>query len=150
LLGAEFAWKGPFSDSCYSRLLLGSVQVAESGKRESCCEERQPLAMRVFPQIFGLLTNIFHKSLTLCTVVSLFIEFFKNVNTCRQQLPVVISLDPQNVSTNFPFGHEGPAENVLTLYSPTFEENSNPSVFRINVYDKQQNEKRLTKWYTIH
>jgi len=49
-------------------------------ERESCCEERQPLAMWVFPQVFGPLTlYIFRKILNLYTVVSVFIEFFKNI-----------------------------------------------------------------------
>jgi hypothetical protein len=51
-------------------------------------------------------------------------------------------LDAQNFPTNIPFGHEGPAENVLPLQSPSSEENSNPSVFKINGYHMQKNEKR--------
>jgi len=48
----------------------------------------------------------------------------------------------------FPFRHEGLAAslqlmlNVLPLHSPSSEENSNLSVFRINGYHMQQNEKR--------
>jgi len=63
-------------------------------------------------------------------------------HTHRQQLLAVIFLDAQNFSTNFPFGYEVPAENVLPLHSPSSEENSNPSVFLANGYHMQQNEKR--------
>jgi len=50
--------------------------------------------------------------------------------------------------TNFPFGHEGPAAslqlmiNALPVHSPSSEENCNLSVFLINGYHMQQNEKR--------
>jgi len=71
-------------------------------------------------------------------------RIFQEHNTHRQLL-AVISLDTQNFSTNCPFGHEGPAENVLPLHCPSYEENSNPSVCRINGYHKQQNENRWSK-----
>ena len=104
-------------------------------ERECCCEKRQPLAMWVFPHVFGSLTpNFMHCCFTVHRI-------FQEHNT-RRQLLAVISLDTQNFSTNCPFGYEGPAENVLPLYCPSYEENSNPLVCRINGYHKQQNEKR--------
>jgi hypothetical protein len=98
--------------------------------------------MWVFPQVFGPLTLYYPKEpkfMHCCFTVH---RIFQEQNICRQQLLAVISLDAQNFSTNCPFSHEGPAENVLSLHSPSSEENSNPSVFKINGYHKQQNEKR--------
>jgi len=76
-------------------------------------------------------------------------RIFQEHNTRRQPL-LLIYLDAQNFSTNCPFSHEGPAGNVLPLHRPSSEENSNPSVIRINGYHKQQNEKRWSNWCTIY
>ena len=75
--------------------------------------------MWVLAQVFEHLTLYFPQDPKFMQCFFTVYRIFQKHNTHGKQFLAVITLDALNFSTNFPFGHEGPAENVLSLQSPS-------------------------------